>query len=63
MRKNRTLVAALILGAMVGAAGCNAISFFPRDAAEKAADKVLDEFFPGDKIQESTVKPAEPKAP
>ena len=37
----------LMLAALLGVSGCNAISFFPREPAEKAADQVLDDILPG----------------
>ena len=63
MRIDRTWIVALVLGALLVMAGCNAISFFPHEAAEKAADKVLDDIFPGESAQKQLVKPIEPTTP
>lgn len=53
---------ALLLGTLLCLAGCSVISFFPNQAAEKAADKVLDDIFPGkDAPDETATPPAEKK--
>ena len=52
MRICKTWIVALALGALVSVAGCNAISFFPHDTAEKAADKVIDDILPVNGAQE-----------
>jgi hypothetical protein len=67
MKINKTWIVILVLGALSGAAGCNTISFFPHGAAEKAADKVLDdilpaEIAPGNRAQDgATKRPAPPE--
>ena len=53
----------MVLGALVSVAGCNAISFFPHDAAEKAADKVIDDILPVNGAQEDVLTPAKPSKP
>ena len=68
MRISKTWMAALMLAALSGAAGCSVIGFFPQKAAEKAADIVLDDVFPGNgtndiDLQDGAAKPSEPKKP
>ena len=63
MRVNKTWIAAVILVALPGLSGCSVISFFPSKAAEKAADKVLDDFLPGSPERDAAAKPPEPKRP
>jgi ABC-type glycerol-3-phosphate transport system substrate-binding protein len=63
MRPNRIRLAALTLAALAGLAGCSAISFFPYAAAEKAADRVLDEITSANGAPEESPKPVEPKNP
>ena len=54
---------ALLLGALLGLGGCNAVSFFPYKAAEKAADKVLDDILPGNGSHDDAAKPPQPQRP
>ena len=63
MRIGKTWLVALAVGTLIGLAGCNAISFFPHDAAEKAADKVIDDIFPVNGAREDVVTPAKPAPP
>lgn len=63
MRIYKSWMAALVLVMQLGMSGCSMIVFFPQKAAEKAADKVLDDILPGDSAQETAAKPSEPKQP
>ena len=62
-RIGKTWVVALAVGTLIGLAGCNAISFFPHDAAEKAADKVIDDIFPVNGARQDVAAPAKPTPP
>jgi len=61
MRINKRWMVALLVAVLSGASGCNTISFFPYKAAEKAADKVLDDILPVSYAQDDATKPPEPK--
>ena len=61
MRINITWIAAFVLAALPGMSGCSVISFFPSRAAEKAADKVIDDFLPDNRVQEAAAKLSESK--
>ena len=56
------------MAGLLGLTGCNSISFFPQGAAERAADRVIDEIHPNSvrgvptKANEPEV-PREPKKP
>lgn len=65
MRINKTWMVAVMLAAQLGVAGCSVISFFPHKAAEKAADKVLDDILPGNGTHgnDSRDEAAKPSAP
>jgi hypothetical protein len=63
MRIDKTWGAALMLLALLAVAGCSAIGFFPQKAAEKAADKVLDDMLPGDGVADNAAQPSAPKTP
>lgn len=60
--RTRLLQAALILGIVGGLSACVTINiYFPAAAAEKAADKIIDDIWQLKKSEEgkSTAKPAE----
>lgn len=61
MRINKGWMVVLMLVTLLGDAGCSAISFFPHKAAEKAADRVLDDILPGDATHTDAAKPTEAK--
>jgi hypothetical protein len=63
MKTTKTWTVAVLLGALLCLGGCNAISFFPRQAAEKAADTVIDDVFPGNGAQGETARQPELKKP
>lgn len=63
MRMKKTWRLTLLAGLVLGVAGCAVISFFPTKAAERAADKVLDEIIAGNGVQVDPAKVPETKEP
>ena len=63
MKNRKTWIAAILLGVLAGLGGCGTISFFPSESAEKAADVVLDDIFPGNGGHDELANSSESKKP
>ncbi|MEO8102609.1 MAG: hypothetical protein ABI790_08785 [Betaproteobacteria bacterium] len=63
MRTIKLGLAVLLLAALPCVSGCNSIGFFPQKAAERAADRVLDDTLPGGSVRDDPEKMPEPKNP
>jgi len=61
MRTTKTWMMALLIGTLLCLAGCSVIGFFPAQAAERAADKVLDDIFPAKDAPDETPTPPAPR--
>lgn len=47
MKAGKTFVASIVLASVVAMTGCGSTLFYPVKSAEKAADKVIDDIWPG----------------
>lgn len=63
MKNNGRRAAALMIFAAIGLGGCSVINFFPRQAAERAADQVIGDILRGKHTGAEAMPPAETKKP
>ena len=61
MKLARTLFVGVTLTAMLALTGCGSTLFYPARSAERAADKVIDDIWPG--VAKSATTKTEAKTP